>query len=113
MSGAVEEGGKVATDVVGGLKQQPIILSMVIFNAAFIAAVYFGIHDQRATQNEQFKVMLNLIEKQSQQLAQCVMPGNIPGFRKHDDDSRTNEIPLPRPRPELGENNGDTQPQSN
>ena len=111
MAGAVEEGGKVASDVVGALRQQPVILAMVIFNASFIGAVYFGIHEQRQIQNEQMKSFINLIEKQSSSLAQCVMPGNIPGLLHkpptHDDDGSTNDIPLPRSRPtNLGENNG-------
>jgi len=115
VTGAVEEGGKVASDVVGALRQQPVILAMVIFNAAFIAAVYFGIHEQRQIQNEQMKAFINLIEKQSASLAECIMPKNIPGFHKpHEDDGSTNDVPLPRTRPtDLGENSGDTEPKSN
>ena len=39
MSGAVEEGAKVATTVVEGLKNQPLSLALIVLNVVFILFV--------------------------------------------------------------------------
>ena len=72
--GAVEEGGKVAGSLIEGLKGQPITLAMVVFNVLFIAAVYWGLSDQRRQQNEITKIMLGNMRQMEELLAKCIVP---------------------------------------
>jgi hypothetical protein len=45
--GISEEGGKVASGVVEGLKSQPLALAMVVINVLFIGFMSFVIHALR------------------------------------------------------------------
>jgi hypothetical protein len=74
MADPVEEGGKAVNVTIDALRAQPITLAMVIFNSIFVAAVYYGIHDQRIMQNEQDKKLIELIARQSDLLARCIVP---------------------------------------
>jgi hypothetical protein len=94
--GAIEESGKVASNVVSALQHQPVVLAMVVFNCVFIGAVYFSVREQRLVQNEQTKSMLALVDKQSDLLSKCIVPNprnNAASFEPSD------EVPLPKPRP--------------
>jgi hypothetical protein len=42
--GAIEEGGKVASGIVDGLKHQPLALALVIINALFLGSVGYVLH---------------------------------------------------------------------
>jgi hypothetical protein len=60
MTGAVEEGAKVATGVVSALSNNPLVLSLVVFNCLFIAAVVYGSYENR-------QINAHLIEKFTEQ----------------------------------------------
>jgi hypothetical protein len=45
--GAIEQTGKVATDVVDSLRNQPVTLALVAFNAIFLLVVYLSAHEGR------------------------------------------------------------------
>lgn len=88
--GIVEETGKVATGVVDAMKNQPMVLALIVFNAIIIMGIYFAVTDQRKHQQEIVKLLIANADKAQDLLAKCV----IPGGRASDDD-----IPLPRVRP--------------
>jgi hypothetical protein len=74
MAGPAEEAGKVASGVVDALKSQPILLALVMFNAAFIAMVYFAAMDNRQRTGEMVKHLLENQEKMQEMLSRCA-PG--------------------------------------
>jgi hypothetical protein len=78
MPGIFEQGGEAINKAIEALRVQPITLAMVIFNSIFVAAVYFGIHDQRILQAEQDKKLIDLIAKQSDLLSRCIVPKDGP-----------------------------------
>jgi hypothetical protein len=94
--GAIEESGKVASNVVGALQNQPVVLAMVIFNAIFVGAVYFSLREARIANQTMSKQMLEMIDKQSDLLSKCIVPNprnSAATFEPSD------EVPLPKPRP--------------
>jgi hypothetical protein len=91
--GIVEETGKVATGIVDAMKNQPMVLALIVLNAIIIAGIYFAVVDGRRNQQEIFKMLISNAEKAQDLLAKCVIPG---GRASNEDDD---EIPLPRPRP--------------
>jgi len=46
--GAVEETGKVASNLISNLKDSPITLALILFNMAFLVIIYLGVKDQRS-----------------------------------------------------------------
>ena len=42
---AIEEGGKVARSIVGGLKGQPLALALVVINLVFVGAMVFTLRE--------------------------------------------------------------------
>jgi hypothetical protein len=42
--GAIEEGGKVATGIIDGLKHQPLALALVVINMLFLGSVGYVLH---------------------------------------------------------------------
>jgi len=69
--GAVEEGGKVASTLIEGLKAQPIVLALVVFNLAFLILVHFNGRDLRQHQEFQFKLLVENQAKLQELLAHC------------------------------------------
>ena len=97
MTGAVEEGAKVAGGVVQALQSTPLVLSLVVFNSLFIAAVVWSSYENRSIQTSLMEKFMEQQNKAMEMLYRC-MPSD-----------RTEIIPLPRPRPsDLGEKNGTT-----
>jgi hypothetical protein len=45
--GAIEEGGKVASGVIEGLKSQPLALALIIINMMFLGFTIYIIHSLR------------------------------------------------------------------
>lgn len=71
----IQAGGQVATDIVGSLKGNPILLLLVLFNAGFIAFVYFTARDTRERQGEMIKHLLTNQATMQEMLSRCVVPG--------------------------------------
>jgi len=61
--GPVEEGAKVATTVVEGLKNQPLSLALIVLNIAFILFVAWLAHEFNQRTNHQYEVKDQLIAK--------------------------------------------------
>jgi hypothetical protein len=69
--GISEEGGKVASGVVEGLKEQPLALALIVINVLFIAFMVFVLHSLK-TQAERKDILLgdlarNCVTVRSQQ----------------------------------------------
>jgi len=86
MSGAVEEGAKVATGVVNALSNQPLTLSLVVFNCLFIGMVAWSSYENRQTNTALIEKFLEQQNKAMDMLYKCVPQEKA-------------EIPLPRERP--------------
>jgi hypothetical protein len=61
--GAVEEGAKVATGVVEGLKSQPLSLALIVLNLVFVLFVAWLAHEFNQRTNHQYEVKDTLIAK--------------------------------------------------
>lgn len=69
----VQAAGQAATDVIGGLKQQPMLLAMVVLNAMAIGVAIWFLRGLQEANTQRFEKMLTMIEK-------C-MSGDIDGIR--------------------------------
>ena len=61
--GPIEEGAKVATSVVDGLKAQPLALALIIMNVVFMAFAAWITHSINERTIRQFEVKDALIAK--------------------------------------------------
>jgi hypothetical protein len=98
--GPVDEASKIAGNAIEALKSQPVTLALVIFNAVFIGAVYFGIRDQRQQQARLMEKMLEQAEKAQAMLFHCVpqssqqQPPPPPGYRLQSDEEESKPVIL-------------------
>ena len=88
MSGAVEEGSKVATGVVTALSNQPLTLALVVFNSLFIVTIAWASYENRQLNTTLIEKFIEQQNKAMEFLYRCVPPGK-----------ETNLIPLPPERP--------------
>lgn len=79
--GIVEETGKVATGIVDAMKNQPMVLALIVLNAIIIFGIYFAVADQRKHQQEIFKLLIANADKAQELLAKCVVPNRAGGFQ--------------------------------
>jgi hypothetical protein len=70
--GAVEEGAKVASGVVEGLKQQPAVLALISMNIVFVLFVAFVFHTINSRTMRQYEFKDDLI---SRLIEKCQVPG--------------------------------------
>jgi len=63
MAGPVEEGAKVATGVVDGLKQQPLSLALIVMNIVFIGFAVWVLQSLDERTVRQYEVKDQLIAK--------------------------------------------------
>jgi len=61
--GAVEEGARVATGVIEGLKHQPLSLALIVVNVVFVLFVGFVFHTINARTIHQYEFKDDLISK--------------------------------------------------
>jgi hypothetical protein len=61
--GAIEEGAKVATGVIEGLKSQPIALALIVMNVIFVGAVGYAAHELNVRTTAQYESQTALIHK--------------------------------------------------
>jgi hypothetical protein len=61
--GAVEEGAKVATGVVEGLKSQPLSLALIVVNIVFVAFMAWLANEFNARTTHQYEVKDQLITR--------------------------------------------------
>jgi hypothetical protein len=84
--GAVEEGGKVASGVIASLKDQPLILALVLFNVLFMGAVAWGTSKAREDFNKTIQLLIEKQDKTAEMLYRCtpttgnktIAPGSLP-----------------------------------
>jgi hypothetical protein len=89
----VEDAGKAVSNTVDALKQQPLILALVVLQGFVLAAVlYNSLHRQTAI-DKQFAHLFEVLET-------CVK-GNLPVSPQQRGDLRLllEPVPLPPPRP--------------
>ena len=61
--GAVEEGAKVATGVIEGLKSQPIALALIVMNVIFVGATFAGAYYLNIRTTARYEAQDMLIHK--------------------------------------------------
>ena len=61
--GAVEEGAKVATGIVEGLRTQPLSLALIVVNLVFIGFMAWIAHEFNVRTTHQYEVKDQLITK--------------------------------------------------
>ena len=61
--GPVEEGAKVATGVIEGLKSQPIALALIVMNVIFVGATVFAAHELNIRTTARYAAQDELIHK--------------------------------------------------
>jgi hypothetical protein len=62
MAGPVEEAGKVASGAIEGLKNQPLLLALVLLQAFVLAAVLYNSVHRQTSVDLQFKHVFDLLE---------------------------------------------------
>jgi len=67
--GAVEEGAKVATGVIEGLKSQPISLALIVMNVIFVGAIAYASHELNIRTTTRYAAQDALINKLLDQCA--------------------------------------------
>src|SRR5215472_6481529 len=72
--GAIEEGAKVATGVVEGLKSQPIALALIVMNVIFVGATVYAAHQLNIRTTARYEAQDVVIHKL---IDQCIMM--VPG----------------------------------
>ena len=61
--GAIEEGAKVATGVVEGLRSQPLSLALIVVNVVFVLFVAWLAHEFNTRTTHQYEIKDQLITK--------------------------------------------------
>jgi hypothetical protein len=59
----IQAAGQAASDVIGGLKQQPILLAMVVLNALAVGVAIWFLRGLQESNTQRFEHMLTMIEK--------------------------------------------------
>src|SRR5262245_22229160 len=92
MTGAVEEGAKVATGVVTALSNQPLTLSLVVFNSLFIGVIAWASYENRQLNTALIEKFMAAQVKAMEMLYKCLPQ-----------EKTELQLPIPLPRPsELG-----------
>jgi hypothetical protein len=88
--GVSEEAGKVASNAIDALKNQPLILALVLMQVLTIAAIlYNAIHRQNAV-DKQFAQVFELLQT-------CLKQASPVNFKLQSDEAVPIELPRPRP----------------
>lgn len=69
--GPLEETGKTAVAIVESLKQSPAVLALIVLNVIFIAFVYFGASETRASFDKALSTLIAQQAKISEMLYNC------------------------------------------
>jgi hypothetical protein len=73
MPGVIEEGEKVAGEVVHVFNRTPLVLSLVLMNFALLGYVYYQGVSEHNLRNENIKLYIAQISEVHQLLARCVV----------------------------------------
>lgn len=73
--GAAEEAGKVATGLIDSLRSTPLVLALIVFNAIFIAGVYFSVRNERASTERIMSLLIDEKADMDRALAACAPAG--------------------------------------
>jgi hypothetical protein len=71
---AIEEGEKVATSAISTFKDRPVVLALVIMNAALIGFIYYQGISQTELRRDNAKLFVTHMETTQQLLSKCVVP---------------------------------------
>jgi hypothetical protein len=61
--GAIEEVGKVATGTIDALRNQPLVLALVVLQAFVLVAVLYSSIQRQSSIDVQFKSIFELLDK--------------------------------------------------
>jgi len=74
MNGAVEEGGKVATSLIEGLKTSPLVLALIVLNIIFIGMVTWASMNVATARDVIMKQLIEQNAKAQDLLSRCIVP---------------------------------------
>jgi hypothetical protein len=101
---ATEEIGKVVSNALNVVKEQPMVMALILFNLLFATLVFLGSKDFRANQLKLMTLMIEMSGRSQDLLAQCIIP--VPERRGGlslplilTSDQQPVPLPPPRPRP--------------
>jgi len=80
MAGPVEEGAKVAVSVVEAMKQQPMVLALIVINLLFLIAVGWGTLKARETFISTIDKLIEKQDKTAEMLYRCTPTNPSYGF---------------------------------
>jgi hypothetical protein len=76
--GPIEEAGRTARGIVGALKEQPSILALILFNLAFMAAIFFSVQQQREYNRQIIGQLIASADRAQEMLFKCIEPKTYP-----------------------------------
>jgi hypothetical protein len=56
---STEQSGQVATGIIAGLKQQPMLLGLLAINLIFVLLIFFGVGQQRTLDQKTMDMLYN------------------------------------------------------
>lgn len=81
----IEEAGRAVSGTIDALKQQPLVLALVVLQAVVLAAVLYNAIDRQRSVDKQFSHLFEVLD--------TCLKQNAPQQRGEF------QLPLPRPRP--------------
>ena len=84
-----EQGARVATSAIDALRNQPILLAVLVLNVIMFVAIAYAVVSNRTAQHEVMKTLLEQNAKATELLSRCIVPRNTSG-----DDSEARMLPL-------------------
>jgi hypothetical protein len=74
MPGIIEEGEKLAGEVVHVFNRTPLVLSLVLMNFALLGYIYYDSIAQKNLRSENIKLYIDQISEVHEILSKCVVP---------------------------------------
>ena len=84
--GPVEEGAKVAGGIVDALRQQPLILALIVMNVLIFAAIFYAVQHQRGIESDLTKMRIQQTGEAQKMLASCIPVDQLKALLDHYND---------------------------